>query len=365
MRNVLKRPVAAFVVAMMMHAAAMAQPAETAASDARAVMPASSAAGATPTAQAEPSYTKGIVYATRTLSKPGAEQRDADAPEQKLDQKLELKLDLALPARAEGDTSLRPCVVVIHGGGWAGGRREDVEKFAKFFASREGGGHVAAAVSYRLAPQHAWPAQIVDCADAVRFLRNHASEYGIDPSRIGAMGFSAGAHLAMMLAVGDAGDGLGIELAADDPVTIAKGPQPSAKVQAAVSVVGPVKLDAADISPEAKQIVDTFLQLTPQTPAAERTAKCQQASPLTYVSNGDAPMLLFLGTADPLIPPTQGPLMAEAMAKHGVPGRVETIVGAGHGWGGVELQRTLAATLEFFGRAMPPSATPVPTRTKP
>lgn len=340
MRNVLKCPTAAFAVAMMIHVAAVTQPAGAAAADVRAT---------TPTAQAEPSYTKGIVYAARTLKKPGTEQRDADAAEQT----LELKLDLALPARAEGDTSLRPCVVVIHGGGWAGGRREDVEKFAKFFASREGGGHVAAAVSYRLAPQHAWPAQIVDCADAVRFLRNHASEYGIDPSRIGAMGFSAGGHLAMMLAVGDAGDGLGIELAADDPVTIAKGPQPSAKVQAAVSVVGPVKLDAADISPEAKQIVDTFLQLTPQTPAAERTAKCQQASPLTYVSKGDAPMLLFLGTADPLIPPTQGPLMAEAMAKHGVPGRVETIVGAGHGWGGAELQRTLAATLEFFGRAMP------------
>lgn len=335
------RTIAAFTLTLMaLQFTAFAEPAPTPQSTATSTTPASHIA--TPKPQPEPSYTKGIVYATRTITKPETDPTT-----------LELKLDLALPARAEGDTSLRPCVVVIHGGGWAGGQREDVELFAKFFASRDGGGHVAASISYRLAPQHAWPAQIIDCADAVRYLRNHASEYGIDPNRIGAMGFSAGAHLALMLAVADAGDGLGIELAADDPVTIAKGPQPTAKVQAAVSVVGPVKLDAADISPAAQQIVNTFLQLTPQTPAAERTAKCQHASPLTYVSTGDAPMLLFLGTADPLIPPTQGPLMADAMAKAGVPGRIETIVGAAHGWSGPELQRTLAATLEFFSRAMP------------
>ena len=362
MQSPFKSTTAAFALTLMaLQAASIAQPTSTPtptptlASTVRADAP--PLAPAAPKPQAEPSYTKGIVYATRTLAKPGTDPRAADP--------IELKLDLALPARAEGDTSLRPCVVVIHGGGWAAGRREDVELFTTFFASRDGGGHVAASISYRLAPQHAWPAQIIDCADAVRFLRNHATEYGIDPSRIGAMGFSAGAHLAMMLAVADAGDGLGIELAADDPITIAKGRQPSAKVQAAVSVVGPVKLDATDISPAAQKIVDTFLQLTPQTPAAERTAKCQHASPLTYVSKGDSPMLLFLGTADPLIPPTQGPLMAEAMAKHGVPGRVETIVGAGHGWSGPELQRTLAATLEFFGRAMPPSQTPQPATAKP
>lgn len=347
---------AAFALTLTaLQAPALAQPAATLESTVRAVTP--PASPATPKAQTEPSYTKGIVYATRTLPKPSSDAPAVDP--------IELKLDLALPARAEGDTALRPCIVVIHGGGWAAGRREDVEFFTKFFASRDGGGQVAASVSYRLAPQHAWPAQIIDCADAVRFLRNHAGEYGIDPNRIGAMGFSAGAHLAMMLAVADAGDGFGIELSVDDPVTIAKGPQPGAKVQAAVSVVGPVKLDAADIPPAAQQIVDTFLQLTPETPAAERTAKCQNASPLTYVSKGDAPMLLFQGTADPLIPPTQGPLMAEAMAKAGVPGRIETIVGAGHGWGGPELQRTLIATLEFYARAMPPAQSPKPAIPKP
>ena len=69
-------------------------------------------------------------------------------------------------------------------------------------------------------------------------------------------------------------------------------------------------------------------------------------------------MLLFQGTKDVLVPHTQAYKMADALAKAGVPGRVEILVGAGHGWGGYDMERTFAATYEFFDRQLKPASKP-------
>jgi hypothetical protein len=71
----------------------------------------------------------------------------------------------------------------------------------------------------------------------------------------------------------------------------------------------------------------------------ERRDEYKKASPVSYVTPGDAPMLMFNGTKDPLVPHTQAYRMLDAMTKAGVPGRADIIAGAGHGWGGPELTR--------------------------
>ena len=107
--------------------------------------------------------------------------------------------DLYLPA---GGGSARSAVLLIHGGGWVVGSRADYELIAKSLAQA---GMVAFSIDYRLAkamnPVTHWPAQLVDVQLAVRFLRAHAAEFGIDPARIGALGDSAGGHLAVFLGV--------------------------------------------------------------------------------------------------------------------------------------------------------------------
>ena len=70
--------------------------------------------------------------------------------------------------------------------------------YAKRLARR---GYSCFAIDYRLAPKHKSPAQIDDCRDAVRWIRQHASRYKTDPGRIGAIGYSAGGHLVAMLGV--------------------------------------------------------------------------------------------------------------------------------------------------------------------
>ncbi len=240
-----------------------------------------------------------------------------------------LQLDLASPAGLDHPV---PGVVVIHGGGWMAGKRQDMTSLAKKLAAK---GYVAATISYRFAPKHRFPAQIEDVKCAVRYLRAHAKELNIDPEQIGAVGVSAGAHLSMMLGLMDSGDGMeGDGGNADQP----------SKVQAVVSFVGPVDLARESYTPVQTEILTAFLGDKPE----NKQDECRRASPITYINKGDAPTLCFFGTSDPLISYDQAFKIADALAKAKVKGRVEILLGAGHGWMGPELDRTVDATIGFF-----------------
>jgi acetyl esterase/lipase len=239
-----------------------------------------------------------------------------------------LHLNLGRPAK-EGPP--RPCVLVVHGGGWAAGARHHHDAQVKELARR---GYVAATVGYRFAPRHPFPAQVEDVKCAVRFLRAHAERYGIDKERLGAVGFSAGAHLSMLLGTMDAGDGLEGEGGWAD--------QPS-KVQAVVAWFGPTDF-SAEYPEKSRGIVRNFIGGTLQ----EKPEQYRLASPIHYVNPGDAPMLLLQGTKDPLVPHDQAFRMIEALSNAGIRGRADILIGAGHGWGGEELKRTLEASWSWF-----------------
>lgn len=245
---------------------------------------------------------------------------------------VELMLNLALPGQDRGPA---PAVLVIHGGAWAGGHRTVHDDLTWKFAQR---GYVSATISYRLAPKFLFPAQVEDAKCAVRFLRAHAEKYGIIPDRIGAVGMSAGAHLAMMLGTMERSDGFEGE---------GGWPEHSSKVDAVVSFAGPTDLAAEDFGETSRNLLKQFIGGTRD----DKLETYRQASPITYVSAGDAPMLLFQGTRDPLIPNTQAYKMAEALTAAGVRGRVELLLGAGHGWPSPELERTMEQMFQFFDAA--------------
>ena len=91
------------------------------------------------------------------------------------------KLDLYLPARPAG-----PLLVMIHGGGWDGGSKDQPEGLTLL-----GRGYAVANIDYRLSQNAIFPAQIEDCKAAIRWLRAHAAHFGYDPQRIGVWGASA------------------------------------------------------------------------------------------------------------------------------------------------------------------------------
>jgi len=241
----------------------------------------------------------------------------------------DLTLNLARPKNADKPA---PCIVIIHGGGWAAGKKEAHNDLTVALAGK---GYVAVTVGYRLAPEAVFPAQVHDVKCAVRFLRDSAAKYRLDPDRIGAVGFSAGAHLSMMLGVTDKEDGLEGD---------GGHAEQSSKVQAVVSFFGPTDLAAPELLPDISPILKKFIGAT----LAEKPEQYKKASPITYVRPTSAPMLLLQGTQDILVNWKQAVRMAEALTRQGVDGRVELLLGLGHGWGGKELLRTADATFAFF-----------------
>jgi acetyl esterase/lipase len=239
----------------------------------------------------------------------------------------DLKLNLASPKGLTGPT---PAVVWIHGGAWRGGKREDFDNAIRVSAEH---GYVSVSVSYRLVPKHLFPAQIEDCKNAVRWLRENAKKLNVDPDRIGVVGASAGAHLALMLGATDSSDGLEGQGGSANQ---------SSRVQAVVSFCGPTNLQA-EFPDASKNLVADFVG----GPTKEKADAAKAASPITYVNKDDPPMLLIQGTKDPLVPHSQAVQMVEALTAAGVPGRVELLIGEGHSWPS-QHERVMDAAFAFL-----------------
>jgi acetyl esterase/lipase len=242
---------------------------------------------------------------------------------------VDLALDIARPEKLDKPT---PCVVFIHGGGWTGGNRKVHVKEILDFAQR---GYVSATIQYRLVPKAIFPAQVEDVKCGIRYLRANADKYKIDPNKIGAVGFSAGAHLSMLLGTMDKKDGLEGKGGNADQ---------SSKVQAVVAFFGPTDLAAEfpATTIDVPSLIHNFLGGTKD----EKPDNYKAASPITYVDKDDAPTLIYHGMKDRLVPFAQ----AEKMA--GMPGRVELLLNADHGWGGAELTRTVEGTAAFLAEQL-------------
>ena len=148
-------------------------------------------------------------------------------------------------------------------------------------------GFTAVAISYRLAPQSKFPAQIEDCKAAVRWMRDHAADLKIDPARIGGFGYSAGAQLVALLGTTDADDGLeGI----DEPEKAT-----STRLQAVVGGGTPCDFRAMPLD-------ERFLGFWLGGTRREVPEQYRLASPAAFVSADDPPMFFFHGEKDELVP---------------------------------------------------------------
>jgi acetyl esterase/lipase len=255
-----------------------------------------------------------------------------------------LKLDMARPEVGNGPY---PVVVTLFGGGWISGSRTGMRGRIRYIASH---GYVAVAPSYRLAPQHPFPAAVADVRECVRWLRRHADEFNIDPGRIGAVGYSAGGHLACMLGLASDADDFGSDDEARDGT--------SACVQAVVNFFGPGDLAADDWSALAvrKYLIPFLGGTAEQQPEAYR-----KASPITYITPDDAPILTFQGDQDRTVPMSLSVGLHEKLREAGVQNELVIVEGQGHGWG--EPHRTYARQqmIRFFDahlKGRPPSAQP-------
>ena len=214
--------------------------------------------------------------------------------------------DLLLDTYVPDDTNAeRVSVFLIHGGAWRTGDKRNVADVATRMAQR---GWVVFAVNYRLSEPEAFPAEIDDVQTAVRWARLNAYDYRLDPGLMGALGFSAGGHLAAMLA------------------TLGEGPPDrGARILVAASWSGPMDLTAlagGDAAPLSALLLPC--------PPATCPDRWNQASPITHVDPTDAPLLLANST-DELVPLDQAQAMATRLEGVGVAHQLVVVPGSRHG----------------------------------
>jgi acetyl esterase/lipase len=244
-----------------------------------------------------------------------------------------LEMDVVRPKAA----GTYPGVVLIHGGGFSGGKRESLLPMAKRLAEN---GYVAATVSYRLTPMYQFPLPLHDVKSAVRFLRKNAAKFGMAPERMGAIGVSAGATWAQFLAVSRGmatleGNGPNREV--------------SSAVDCAVSYYGRSDMRRAY---EGSRNAPTAL---PALLGGDRAAALDthlRASPLAWVNPDSAPVLAIHGTRDRNVPYEQSLILMERLKSVGVEAELETIAEGGHGFKGADEERAWARTLDFLNRKL-------------
>lgn len=214
-----------------------------------------------------------------------------------------LLLDVYVP---ESDGP-HPAVLVVHGGAWRSGSRTQLRGYATALAER---GFVCFAIEYRLAPKHKWPAQIDDCRSAVKWIRKHATKYKADPTRLGAIGYSAGGHLVSLLA------------------TTGQAPSEAngnVDTRLTAVVAGGAPTDFRwfpDNGRWAKYLFGGDL--------TEEREKFQSASATAFVDKADPPIFFFNGTADKLVPLAWTMSLHSELKKNGIETELLKIADAGH-----------------------------------
>lgn len=251
------------------------------------------------------------------------------------------QLNLFRPANASSPV---PVVVYIHGG-WVVGDKDGEGYQTAWVHALLRSGIAVAPINYRLAPSPLeegdpngvpFPAQIQDCYAAIRFLRANSAKYGLDPNNIAVMGHSGGGHLAALAGLASDveefhKDGWNLEI--------------DHRVKAAISLAGPT-----DVRVYEKQ-TNSFLQTlnlpnweycaAPSDfhsivgmliggPLRDNMNKAVAASPVSYVSNDDPPVLLIHGFRDAVVAPHQSELLHCKLRAAEVESELHIVPGAGH-----------------------------------
>ncbi|HEY3111394.1 MAG TPA: alpha/beta hydrolase-fold protein [Chloroflexota bacterium] len=246
-----------------------------------------------------------------------------------------------------------PALLFVHGGAFRHGSKDAGVGRLFTFARR---GYVCASVEYRLSGEATWPAQIEDCKCAVRYLRAHAAELGLDPDRIGAWGPSAGGHLVAMLG-----------LAPDRPELEGSGgwAEHSSRVQAVCDWFGPSDLLTMIEQPST---IDRSGSDYPESwllggRVQDQPERARSASPIGYVSGREPPFLIAHGDQDTVVPYQQSQLLYEVLGSADV--TLQTVRGAGHGGPQFDHPAVLDAVAAFFDRHLGPAPWSEPADARP
>jgi acetyl esterase/lipase len=236
------------------------------------------------------------------------------------------KLDVYLPANRNSDKT--KVLVFIHGGSWSGGDKAEFNSAISALRIMLPD-YAIFNLNYRLATTAStrFPAQIDDVQSAINFISSKSGEYKINANKIGLIGASAGAQLALLQAYKNNSNG---------------------KIKAVVDLFGPADLTALYNNhpfPTASQ--PTLVGYLGTTPGANATLY-QQASPITFVNSTSVATQIFHGELDYVVPIAQSTALKAKLQSFNVKVEMVTYAGEGHGWFGSNLFDTYSKVVTFI-----------------
>jgi acetyl esterase/lipase len=215
-------------------------------------------------------------------------------------------------------TATQPAILLLHGGYWLEGDKSSWRSFARRLADR---GYAVFSADYRLSEAAPWPAQRIDAAAAVDFVKRSADFFKVDPDRIVVMGTSAGGQLAAML--GTYGDG-----ARRVRGVVALSPVNS-------PYLGYIDGGLVDANGAERKLRKSVLQLIgcpPEALDALCWERMDDVAPATYASADDAPTLV-LHSAGEFVPAAHSTELVSALKSFGVAATLTEVPGVAHGTG--------------------------------
>ena len=246
---------------------------------------------------------------------------------------VNLTLDL-YPAQQPGP---RPCVIVIHGGSWAGGDSRQLPELNSRLAKD---GYTVAAINYRLAPRYHNPSPVQDVQTALNYLRSHATELSIDSNTFVLLGRSAGAQIALLAAY-----------------TL----QDSA-IKGVIDFYGPADMVWGYSAPSNPLVMDSRKVMSDYLggPYPAVPQNYLNSSPIAFVTRQSVPTLLIHGQQDPLVAYEHSTRLNRKLADSGVKHFLLTLPWATHGFdynlngpGGQLSTYSVAAFLEIICQKQP------------
>lgn len=232
--------------------------------------------------------------------------------------RIELKIDVV--RRPNFSNKPQPAVLFLHGGAWRDGRRDMPNPVQWELALR---GYVCFTCDYRLSQEAIFPAQLLDVRDALKWIATHSSEYGVDSTRIGIWGMSAGGHLA--------------SLAAYAPDAFLREGESPVKVRAIAAIfpttdlvqITKSRLNQKNVRSDLIGAASPEAQLLGANPM-QRPDLAAAASPVTYITPDDPPTWIIHGLKDETVPVEQSRIMAASLAKAKVRHQLQVVPNLAH-----------------------------------
>ncbi len=258
-----------------------------------------------------------------------------------------MQMDILQPKTKEK----KPAILFVTGGGFINANKDNGIQLRMHLAEN---GYVVGSISYRVAPTAKFPEPLEDVKAAIRYLKANADRFGIDPSRIGIVGGSAGGYLTAM-----AGTTSGTKM-----FDRGENLQVTSDVKAAVDLYGLSDLTqigsdfSADVQARHRSAGATEALWVNGSPVfggrdggilADKQA-AEAANPIHYISKTSAPMLLMHGTSDTVVSPSQTDLLYQALQKSGIPSERYLVTGAAHGGKYWVQEPVLKIITDFFDR---------------